>query len=370
MERDRSSRVHRHPHRHASEKPAELLFRAPARPGHCLQRADTLALVLSLTLALALAEPSEPLEVTWTAPVGCPQHEAVLASIASNLAREDFGDALDAVQVQGGIVQDPQGWRLKVSVRLPDGVVDRELTAGTCDELAAAAGLIIAVALDPLRVQEVRPPPQPEPAAMGLPRAWANPPHPPTPEPEPEPEPSPETQSRARAFDLRLAAMLDVGSLSALRGGAQAGFGVRGEWFRADVSALYWAPRAIRPFDSAPDAGARLQQAGLGARACLKPEVGSFEASSCGGLEGGMSWSRGIGLDSPQTTALPWLTATAGLEVAWVSRAAVGVFAGIDAQFHLVRPHVNIDGLGETLEIAPVGARALVGLLVRLPRRP
>lgn len=327
--------------------------------------------MLRLTLALALAGPSEPLEVTWTAPAGCPQGEAVQAAIASNLAREDFGDALDTVQVRGEILRTPQGFRLNVSVRLPDGAVDRELTAGNCDELAAAAGLIIAVALDPLRVQQVRPPPQPKPVPTGPPKAWANPPRPPTTtrEPEPEPERPPEPELPPRAVDLRLAAMLDVGSLAVLRGGAQAGFGVAGPWFRADASVLYWAPRAIRPFNVAPDAGARLQQAGLGARACLKPELGAFEASSCGGLEGGASWSRGIGLDNPQTTTLPWLTATAGLEVAWVSRAAVGLFAGVDAQFHLVRPRVNISGLGETLKVAPVGARAVVGLVVRLPRR-
>lgn len=322
-------------------------------------------------LALALAGPSEPLELTWTAPAGCPQREAVQTAIANNLAREDFGNALDAVEMRGEIAQAPEGWSLRVSVRLPDGSVDRELTAGTCDELAAAAGLIIAVALDPLRVQRVRPPPQPEPIPTGPPKAWANPPRPPTPavEADVEPDPPPKPEIPARALDLRLAAMLDVGSLPVLRGGGQAGVGVVGRWFRADASVLYWAPRAVRPFAAAPDAGARVQQAGLGARACLKPELGAFEASSCGGLEGGMSWSRGIGLDSPETTALPWLTGTAGLEVAWVSRAAVGLFAGADAQFHLVRPRVNVDGLGETLKLAPAGARALVGMLVRLPRR-
>lgn len=327
--------------------------------------------MLGLTLALALAGPSEPLEVTWTAPADCPQGDAVQSAIASNLAREDFGNTLDAVEVRGEIARAPEGWRLNVSVRLPDGAVDRELMAGTCDELAAAAGLIIAVALDPLRVQQVRPPPQSEPIPTGPPKAWANPPRPPTPpaEVEVEPEPPPEPETPPGAFDLRLAAMLDVGSLSVLRGGGQAGFGVVGRWFRADASVLYWAPRAVRPFETAPDAGARLQQAGLGARGCLKPKLGAVEASSCGGLEGGMSWSRGVGLDSPETTALPWLTATAGLEVAWVSQAAVGVFAGVDAQFHLVRPRVEISGLGETLKVAPAGARALVGLLVRLPKR-
>ncbi|MBV1862391.1 MAG: hypothetical protein KUG77_28480 [Nannocystaceae bacterium] len=325
--------------------------------------------MLGLTLALLLAGPSEPLQVTWVAPVNCPQDEAVRAAIAKNLGREDFGDALDTVRVHGEIVKDPQGWRLKVSVRIPDGIVDRELTAGSCDELAAAAGLIIAVALDPLRVQQVRPSPQTEPVVAGLPQAWANPPRVATSESEPEPDRPPEPERTTRALDLRLAAMLDVGSLPTLRGGALAGLGLARQWFRVDASMLYWAPRAVRPFESAPDAGVRLQQAGLGARACLKPELGNVEASSCGGLQGGVSWSRGIGLETPQTTVLPWLTATAGLEVAWVGPGQLGLFAGIDAQFHLVRPRVNIGGLGQTLKVAPVGARALVGLQVRLPGR-
>ncbi|MGH1343713.1 MAG: hypothetical protein ACRBN8_19305 [Nannocystales bacterium] len=326
--------------------------------------------MLGVTLALALAAASEPLEVTWTAPEGCPQREAVQTAIASNLAREDFAGALDTVEVRGELVPDPLGWRLSVSVRLPDGAVDRELTAGTCDELAAAAGLIIAVALDPLRVELLRTP-KPEPVREGLPEAWANPPPPPAPEPEPATPPGAPVASEPTAvvFDLRLAPMLDLGSLLVVRGGAQAGFGVGGQWFRADASLLYWAPRAIRPFDFAPDAGASLQQVGLGGRACLKPEIGSFEASSCAGLEGGMSWSRGVGVDRPQTTLLPWMAATAGLEVGWMSRAAVGLFAGIDVQFHVVRPRVDIDGLGETLRVSPVGARGLVGLRVRLPRR-
>ncbi len=326
--------------------------------------------MLGLTLALTLVGSGVSPEVTWTAPPGCPQADTVQAAISSNLAREDFGGALASVRVQAEIVPAPPGWRLRVSVRLPSGAVDRELTAGTCDELAAAAGLIIAVALDPLRVQQVRPPPPPKPT--GPPQAWVNPPRQPDPDPDPgpDPDPDPDPEDALRAFDLRLAGMLDVGSVSALRGGVQAGFGVVRRWFRVDGSALYWAPRAIRPYDAAPDAGARLQQAGAAGRVCLKPALGRFEASSCGGLEGGMSWSRGLGPQSSQTTALPWLTTTAGLEVAWVSRASVGLFAGVDAQFHLVRPRVNINGLGEALEVAPVGARAVVGVLFRLPRRP
>lgn len=314
-------------------------------------------------LALALALAAGPVDVRWTAPESCPSSRAVQEAVASNLARDDFGEALEGVRVEARAEPDSAGWRLRVEVQLPEGAVTRELTASTCEELAAAAGLIIAVALDPLRVQEVRPPPPPEPRpelapspVVAEPRVVA----------EPAREAEPPSRPRFR-FDLRAAGMLDAGTLPALRGGAALDFGLVGTWFRADARVLYWAPRTVLPFEAA-GVGARLQQGGAGARVCLKPELGAWEPSTCGGVEGGVAVGRGVGLEQPRTTALPWVTATAGLEVAWVSAASVGLFAGIDAQFHAVRPHVRLDGLGDAIRVAPVGARGLAGVLFRMPR--
>lgn len=132
----------------------------------------------SLTLALALAFGEPGLDVSWSAPDPCPGVDAVQRAIEDNLAREEFGDALDAVRVSGEVSEHPDGWHLSVSVTLPQGSVERELNAASCDVLAPAAGLIIAVALDPLRVQEVqqeRTKPAPEPPTPGLPRAWVDP---------------------------------------------------------------------------------------------------------------------------------------------------------------------------------------------------
>ena len=316
-----------------------------------------------LVLALALA--GEPLDVTWTAPPSCPPSDVVHEAIANNLAREDFGDGLDDVRVDARAEEDPEGWRLHVEVQLPQGAVERELTASTCDELAAAAGLIIAVALDPLRVERVRP----QPNADAPPEAWVNPPKPPAPPPDRKPEPAPQPEAeRPLRFDLRAAGMLDVGTLPHVRGGAAIGFGFVGTWLRADATLLYWAPREVLPFDDTPTVGARLQQGGAGGRVCLKPQLGAWEPSTCGGLEGGLAWGRGIGIETPRTTTLPWLTATAGLEVACVSRASVGLYAGVDAQFHAIRPRVRLDGLGDAVRVAPVGARAVLGVLFRVPR--
>ena len=63
----------------------------------------------------------EALGVKWSAPPSCPQVEAVQRAIAANLARDDFGDAWDAVTVEGAIAADPAGWKLDVSIRLPGG---------------------------------------------------------------------------------------------------------------------------------------------------------------------------------------------------------------------------------------------------------
>ena len=305
-------------------------------------------------------------DVSWNAPEACPQAPAVQQAIADNLGRDTFSDALDQVTVQAEVVPEGEQWRLQVAVELPEGSVQRELVAPTCEELADAAGLIIAVALDPLRVREARP----LPTASALPQAWAEPPEPP-PEPPSEPEPAPITlppDVRPKG-ELRAAGMLDVGTLPKVRGGAQLGVGIVGRWFRADASLAYWAPRAIRPFETVPSSpGTRLQQAGAGLRGCLSPKLGAFEPSTCAGVDGGLAWARGVGIPSPQTTALPWLTTYGGMELAWVSRAGVGLFAGVDAQFHLVRPAVRLEGLGQALKVAPVGARASVGVLWRWGR--
>lgn len=162
--------------------------------------------------------------------------------------------------------------------------------------------------------------------------------------------------------------MAGYGSLPVIRGGLQGVFGLVGPWFRADFGLLYWAPRAVRPLSPDPRAGVRLQQAGLSGRACLSPRIGSVTPSTCGGLEGGLAWGRGVEIAAPATTTLPWLTASAGLEVAWLPHDRIGAFVGVDALFNAVRPSVQIAGLSEDVQIRAVGVRALLGLAIRFPR--
>jgi hypothetical protein len=303
----------------------------------------------------------------WSAPPECPTAENVREAIDRNLSRAEFGPALSSVVVEGSIADEPDGWRLHVSVALPSGSVERDVTSSDCTELAAAAGLIIAVALDPLRVVDT----VEERVARAAVVARPTPIEPPR-EPEERPpnliatEPPAAPPVRVIDIDLRAAAVAEFGSLSVLRGGVGIGVGVVGPRYRVDLAAQYWAPRGVRPFAAEPDAGVAVQQAGLGLRGCLTPRFGPVELSSCLGFEAGASWGRGIGIGRTRTTALPWAAAVLGPELSWTSRRRVGVFAGADAMLWVVRPRFHVQDLGIAAQTQWVGVRVIAGPSFRL----
>lgn len=309
----------------------------------------------------------------WTAPAQCPTDTVVRAAVDRSLAREELGPGLDEVVVAGSIVEDPQGWRLEVVVTLPQGHVERALVADDCRELGDAAGLIVAVALDPLRVvetiEDTRRDTGPGVESVPIPvapaveqqheaeRAPKVEPLPPPPPPSPPPRP---------AVDLRLGGLVEIGSLTAVRGGVGAGVGLAGRGWRADFVAQYWGPRSVRSFASAPGAGVSVQHTAAALRGCVAPRAGPVELPSCAGFEAGATFGRGIGLDAPQSFALPWVAVTLGQELAWTSRRRIGLWIGVDAMLHLVRPQLRVRDLGLTAQVRRVGVRIIGGPTVRL----
>lgn len=300
----------------------------------------------------------------WSAPPECPAAQDVRAAIDRNLSRAEFGPELSAVIVEAAIAEESAGWRLRVAVALPSGSVARDVTSSDCSELADAAGLIIAVALDPLRVvhtveadtptKTIEPPP-PRKQEVDAER-------PPKLE---EPAPPPAAPVDRMDVDLRLAAVGEFGSLALFRGGVGFGVGIVGRIFRVDVAGQYWAPRTVRHFGTDPDAGVAVQQTGLGVRGCLLPRLGPIELSSCAGFEAGASWGTGLGIGIQRTTVVPWAAVVLGQEVAWTSRRRVGVFAGIDAMLWVVRPRFRVQDVG-AVETRPVGVRVVAGPSIRI----
>lgn len=321
------------------------------------------AYVAAVLAAVLAPSPGTELELQWAAPPQCPQAPTVRAAIDANLGQATFDAALSSIVARGTITPDGGAWQLDVEVSLPSGRVERSVVGRDCEDLASAAGLMIAVALDPLRVVDTvgEPPPsliRPD----AVPQA----------DEEERPELSPRRQplvpkGRERLLiEPRVGGVLEIGSLGLVRGGVAAGVGFVGPRWRVDIVAQWWAPRPVRPFGAALDAGVSVQQVGGGARACVRSRVGPVELPTCLGFEAGVAVAGGIGLDEPRNAALPWAAAVVGQELTWVSRRRVGVFVGADAMLHVVRPRFRVADLGIAARTGWVGVRFVVGPLVRM----
>lgn len=301
------------------------------------------------------------IDLEWIAPAECPQHDAVRDAIDLNLAREPMPDALVGVRAWGSVTAQGDRWELRVRTALGEREIERVVTAASCTELAEAAGLVIAVDLDPLRVlQQNRRPPEPPPREPA--RTIDDAPVlrrrvPERPPPPPQQRPS---------FDVRVGGLGELGSLTAFRAGVWAGFGVVWRRARLDVAGQYWAPRRVTPFTSHPDAGVRVSQGGVAVRGCYVPTTRRLGFATCGGLETGVARGHGIGLDPARTSHAPWFAVVIGQELSWISRARIGLWVALDAMAHVVRPRWIVPELGTAARTGRLGVRLVLGPTVRL----
>jgi hypothetical protein len=315
---------------------------------------------LALTTMLAVsAAPSvgEAIGLEWSAPPECPTAADVRAAIDVNLAGEGSAGPWQSVTVRGSIEAVDDAWLLHLRAELPAGSVVRDVESHACAELAEAAGLILAVVLDPLRFAAT----SKRVAAVGsdaeaAPNLAASPPV----------ASPPKVRRRRPAIDLRLGALGEYGSLGGLRAGVWLGVGVVTRRFRFDLAGEYWGPRRELPFDDAPSAGVSVQLGGVAARGCVIPNDGALTFAACVGVEAGAARGQGVGLDRATLSHPAWVAVVVGPELAWISKHRVGLWVAADAMVHVVRPRWTVRDLGVAAHTAPVGFRLVLGPTVRL----
>ena len=115
-----------------------------------------------------------PLELDWSAPPGCPDRQQVLAAIQRLIGAQGAGAA--RLSVQGEIVARDETLELKLVWRTGSAQTERLMESASCDELARAAALVVALAADPTTPHEVQrevaldaptePPPAPSPTRL------------------------------------------------------------------------------------------------------------------------------------------------------------------------------------------------------------
>jgi len=330
---------------------------------------------------LALAGAGEPasvptVQLDWVAPAECPSVDDVVAMAERNIATEGRGVHADA-QVRRA----QSGYRLRLTLHGNGEAHVREVDAESCQAVAEAAALLVAVASESRGAQpavdasEVQPdapafvPPPPESNADDSPaqsetavEATAAP-------REDAARPSPPTPKRDRRLSglVRLDGMLQ---LLRLLPGATAGVGlsggIRGRRWRAEARARYAFARPVD--DSAPlQGGADISLWTGGASGCYEPRFGRISLPLCGGASVGQMLASGRDVARPQDAVFPFAEVTAGGGATMAFTRTIALAVGIEGALSIVRPKFHVEDRPPLFRAGAGATRVLAGLEVRLP---
>lgn len=339
---------------------------------------------------LALAVVLDPLSLRWDAPAPtCASAVEVEARLRARLgARADQG----RVEVEGSIVEQHDGLRLRLRIVADAQVTERELSAPACAELVDATVLIASLAIEgrselaPSQTPsetprpevprpEIPAPPQPpapeEPSQPAIAPVAVEPPTDPAPAPiTTEPVPAPPTPARrsrrplVREGAVRVGAGAAGGQLPGVGAAILAGASMGGRRWLARVDVAYAPPRrAVVPgFD---DRGVLVQAWYVSLDGGLRWSLGErVRVPATLGLDVGALHGRGFGVQDVDRRAQPWLTPAldAGLEVTLARR--VALWLGGRLGVPLLRPAFAIEGRGTAFRADRVAWRVAAGALV------
>ncbi|MCA9711352.1 MAG: hypothetical protein KDK70_36270 [Myxococcales bacterium] len=332
-----------------------------------------MSLPIPLLAVLASSPPAE-----WTSPPGCPGLDAVLAEARRQGAELDD----EPVDLRGSIEPIDGGYALHLTIDTASGTTRRTVRTDSCEPLARAAGLMLAVALDPLRVPappspadpEAEPPPvevapSPEPPLGPQPRAEPGP----GVEPGSSTEPSPDAADAARPAPAVDGVVIASGTLGrgitpAIDGRVQLGLGLDAPRVRAELLGFHAFAQTAR-FAQQPEIGARVLGWGGSVRAGPRFTWGWLELACPVGVELAVVVGQGFGTDQTwQRADLRW-----GPLVAPGVRARLGpwVALGVDVELDVAlrRPAFALEPLGDVHRTPRLGARGGARLELRFPTR-
>jgi hypothetical protein len=340
----------------------------------------------ALCVSAARARAALALSLSWSAPSGCPSRDAVVGEIRRLL---------------GGSIENPRGisaraeiearsggdYQLHIALRSDQGERMREVEAPTCAELADAAALIIALAIDPNAVAnapETPPSPaSPSPVPSETEATSATPAPAPTPSESPAPPPTSPPWSVASLpsaapapppprSDIHAHAEIacEYGAFRhpSLMGRVGAAY-ARGP-LRLEIMGLFaWAGRIAAL--QAPTKGGSFWLAGGGLAGCYERPLDAAglpggTAAACAGVEVGAMGAAAYGVLLPSANTSPWVAPFAAGLVRWAFRPRVALRLDLAAFVPLVRADFTIDGVGVTHRPGILGARAGAGVEVLL----
>jgi hypothetical protein len=287
-------------------------------------------------------EPPPSLALEWRAAAGCPDEAAGRVAIARYLGA-DTASLPGTIAVAVDLAPDPEGeWRGHVALSGDAGEGNRRFHGPTCDEVADAAALIVAILLNPLRtaarLKAAHGPPADAPAAddRAVSGSW---------------------------FHLGVQTSADVGSLPEATLGFGLVAGVQTERVLLQLEADDWLPQRIVHGPS-PGSGGQLGLVAGALRGCVDV-VRALDVrlrfGPCLRPELGVATGSGIGLDQPARSKAFWAALFGGLSARF-STAPLETWLSFDVGTAVARPNYGIDGFGTVFQASPVLLRAGFGI--------
>jgi hypothetical protein len=324
-----------------------------------------------MTASPAFAD--EPISFRWDAPAGCPSAEAVVRESTRLLGGKTKGTR--SVTGDASLVKQERGWRLRLTTRIDGEEGARELEAPTCEAIANAVALILALSYDPNGVVAAPEGPSeigaPTASHAGPKRAADTRPPPSSPPRTEDPEKGEASGDEAEGSEDgaawlggAVAALVsaDIGALPVPTVGFGGAAGLQLGWMRLEVAGRYWLPQSETVGGGA---GGDFEFASGELRGCPGWTYHPVTLGGCAGVELGRMAAEGFGVDRTEEASLLWAAARLGglVSVAVVGPLALRLDVGMSIPFD--RPRWVLDGIGVVDQPAPVTARGETGAELR-----
>ena len=235
------------------------------------------------------------LTFSWQAPAGCPSRDDLRAKIARLLG----GD----IRVpQGGdikaraVVAHGQTWSLAIETELAGRPGRRSIEAASCQDLADATALIIALMIDPNAVAARATQPKPVPAT-----------------PPAETGPAPQKERRAMQYLLGIHGAGSYGTLPSVDVGLGGGIGLAGRRWRVELRGTYGLRRDQKAMAAAPPgAYGQFNLTAAALAACFNFRWGGLVLGPCADAELGVVSAKGVNVSESFPAQTLWSALGAG----------------------------------------------------------
>lgn len=338
-------------------------FAAPA--DSCRHGATVLALLVCVNSAGAVSAQSDPVELSWDSPAGCPPADAVRARVRAIAGR--VSAATPPLQAAATITQRADGsFQLRLFVQKQGMVAERELVARSCSDLAGAAAVNLALLLEdpaPLTAAAPSPSPSPSPASDMT--------------PSPEETANGQQASVARALEQDAPRAPDAGSgvrvliqapsvalalgplPSPSLGFSLAASAWLDSWLISAGSTIWLAHAAT---STRPETSAELDRLSASVRVCRDFALGGIGLAPCLSVSAEHLRASGTGpYVRAANASATWLAAGAGVQVRYLLTPWLNVLCGADLKLQTARPRVSIEGIGPLAELGWLAAELSLG---------